>query len=128
MAKKRQPDDSEKLSQEIIKGMQEKKAEDIVLIDLRGIKNSIADFFVVCTGNSDTQVESITDSIEEEVFKARKENPVHLEGKNNKEWMLIDYIDVVAHAFYMPYHMPYLHTNAWSYDGCSHQGIAHKPL
>ena len=99
MAKKRQPDDSEKLSQEIIKGMQEKKAEDIVLIDLRGIKNSIADFFVVCTGNSDTQVESITDSIEEEVFKARKENPVHLEGKNNKEWMLIDYIDVVAHVF-----------------------------
>ena len=99
MTKAKSLHNSEKLSEIIVKGMQEKKAEDIVLIDLRTIQNSVADFFVVCTGNSDTQVEAIADSVEKEVHTILNENPNHVEGKNNKEWMLIDYIDVVAHVF-----------------------------
>jgi len=104
MAKKKKADSpagaiSEKLSQVIVNGMKEKKATDIVVIDLRNIKNAIADFFVVCSGNSDKQLEAITDSIDEEVYKTLKENPWHTEGKNNKEWMLLDYITVVAHVF-----------------------------
>jgi ribosome-associated protein len=77
----------------------EKKAADIVVMDLRKVKNAVADFFVVCSGSSDKQLDAITDSIDSEVFKALKENPWHIEGKNNKEWMLLDYIDVVAHVF-----------------------------
>lgn len=99
MAKKRKGVSSEKLSEVIVKGMQEKKATDIVVMDLRKVKNAVADFFVVCSGNSDKQLDAISDSIDEEVFKALKENPWHIEGKNNKEWMLLDYIDVVAHVF-----------------------------
>lgn len=99
MAKRRKPEHSEKLSQLIIKGMQEKKATDIVLMDLRQVKNAVADFFVVCSGNSDKQLDAIADSIDEEVYKAMKENPWHTEGKNNKEWVLIDYTSVVAHVF-----------------------------
>jgi ribosome-associated protein len=99
MAKKRKGISSEKLSEIIVKGMQEKKAMDIVVMDLRKVKNAVADFFVICSGNSDKQLDAIADSVDEEVYKALKENPWHTEGKNNKEWMLLDYINVVAHVF-----------------------------
>ena len=99
MAKKRKGASSEKLSDAIVKGMLEKKAADIVIMDLRKIKNAVADFFVICSGNSDKQLDAISDSIDAEVFKTLKENPWHTEGKHNKEWMLLDYIDVVAHVF-----------------------------
>ena len=91
--------DSEKLADLVVKGMQEKKASDIVVMDLREVKNAVADFFVLCSGNSDKQLGAISDSVDEFVYKDLKENPWHIEGKNNKEWMLLDYIDVVAHIF-----------------------------
>jgi ribosome-associated protein len=99
--KKDSPDNaiSEKLCSAVVAGMQEKKAADIVIIDLRNLKNAIADFFVVCSGNSDKQLEAISDSVDEVVSKTMHENPWHSEGKNNKEWMLLDYITVVAHIF-----------------------------
>jgi ribosome-associated protein len=83
----------------IVKGMQEVKGIEITVMDLRDIKNSIADYFVICCGNSDTQVDAIADSIEKEVYKATRQNPWHKEGKENKEWILLDYVDVVAHVF-----------------------------
>ena len=99
MAKKRKAGSSEKLCDAIVKGMQEKKAVDILVMDLRNVKNAVADFFVVCSGNSDKQLDAIADSVDEEVYKSVKENPWHVEGKNNKEWVLLDYFDVVAHIF-----------------------------
>jgi ribosome-associated protein len=83
----------------IVKGMQEVKAIDIIVMDLREIKNSIADYFVISSGNSDTQIDAIAESIDKEVYKAVKQNPWHKEGRENKEWILIDYVDVVAHVF-----------------------------
>lgn len=99
MAKKKKGADAEKLSDAIVKGMQEKKASDIVVMDLRQVKNAVADFFVICSGSSDKQLEAISDSIDEQVFKIVKEKPWHMEGKNNKEWMILDYISVVSHIF-----------------------------
>lgn len=99
MPKKKKGSDSEKLSKAIVKGMQEKKASDIVVMDLREVKNAVADFFIICSGNSDKQLEAISDSVDEEVYKAVKEKPWHTEGKNNKEWMILDYISVVSHIF-----------------------------
>ena len=99
MAKKRKGSDAEKLSEIIVQGMQDKKASDIVVMDLRKVKNAVADFFIICSGNSDKQLDAIADSIDEKVSKTIKENPWHIEGKNNKEWMLLDYINVVAHIF-----------------------------
>lgn len=90
---------SEKLSEMVVKGMQEKKAKDIVVMDLRNVKSAIADYFIICTGTSDTQIEAIASSVDEQVFKQLQENPWHVEGKTNKEWMLIDYVNVVAHIF-----------------------------
>lgn len=99
MPKKKKGTDSEKLSKAIVKGMQEKKASDIVVMDLREVRNAVADFFIICSANSDKQLEAISDSVDEEVYKALKEKPWHTEGKNNKEWMILDYISVVSHIF-----------------------------
>jgi ribosome-associated protein len=99
MAKKRKAASSEKLCDAIVKGMQEKKAADILVMDLRKVKNAVADFFVVCSGNSDKQLDAIADSVDQEVFKTMKENPWHVEGRTNKEWVLLDYFDVVVHIF-----------------------------
>lgn len=99
MAKKKSVTASKKLSEAIVKGMQEKKALDIVVLNLVDVKNAVADFFVICSGSSDKQLSAIADSIDEEVYKTLKENPWHTEGKHNKEWLLIDYTTVVAHIF-----------------------------
>ena len=90
---------SEALSQLVIKGMLEKKASEVVLIDLRQTSNAVADFFVICTGNSDTQIEAIADSIEQETLKKDDIKPWHKEGTSHREWVLLDYVDVVAHIF-----------------------------
>ncbi|GAB3935039.1 ribosome silencing factor [Larkinella terrae] len=90
---------SEELCKLVVKGMQEKKAIDIVVMDLRDVKNAISDYFVICSGTSDTQIDAIADSVEEEVFKAGQVNPWHEEGKTNREWILLDYVDVVVHVF-----------------------------
>ena len=87
------------LSDLVVKGMLEKKASEVLVMDLRGVKSAVADFFVICSGNSDTQIDAISDSIEEQVFKNCKQNPWKREGRQNKEWVLIDYVDVVAHIF-----------------------------
>jgi len=89
----------EELSRLVVHGMLEKKATNIVVMDLRNIKNAITDFFVICSGNTDTQIDAIADSIDEEIFKASRLHPWHQEGKQNKEWILLDYVDVVAHVF-----------------------------
>lgn len=83
----------------VVHGMLEKKAANIVVMDLRKVKNSITDFFVICSGNTDTQIDAIATSVDDEIFKATKMNPWHQEGKQNKEWILLDYIDVVVHVF-----------------------------
>lgn len=90
---------SEKLREVVVQGMLDKKAKDIVVLDMRKVKSAIADFFVICTGTSDTQIEAIADSIDEQVYKQLQENPWHIEGKTNREWMLLDYVNVVAHIF-----------------------------
>jgi ribosome-associated protein len=90
---------AEALSKVIIKGMEEKKASDIVVMDLRKIKNSVTDFFVICSGSSDTQLDAISKSIEEEVHKAGETPAWRAEGKANGQWILMDYINVVAHIF-----------------------------
>ena len=82
-----------------MKGMMEKKAHEISVLDLREVKNAIADYFIICSGNSDTQVDAITNSIEDEVHKSSGQNPWHKEGFQNKEWILLDYLDVVCHVF-----------------------------
>ncbi|MEQ9307122.1 MAG: ribosome silencing factor [Marinoscillum sp.] len=97
--KAREAVSSNELSELIVQGMLEKKASNVVVMDLREVKNSIADYFILCSGNSDTQIDAISDSVEEQVHKISNENPWRREGKQNNEWIIIDYVDVVAHIF-----------------------------
>jgi ribosome-associated protein len=83
----------------IILGAQEKKAKDLVVMDLKSTGTSLADFFVVCHGDSSTQVDAIAHSIEDEVFKLLGERPSFREGFANAEWILLDYINIVVHVF-----------------------------
>ncbi|WP_109832011.1 ribosome silencing factor [Reichenbachiella versicolor] len=91
--------DSQKTSQLVVKGMQERKAQEIVVMDLRKIPKAVADYFVICSGTSDTQIDAIADAVEEEVYKVTETNPWRKEGKEHREWILIDYADVVVHIF-----------------------------
>lgn len=90
---------SEQLSQVVVKGMQEMKAEDIVVMNLRKVNNAVADYFIICSGTSDTHIDSIAESVDKEVSQVNGESPWHKEGMNNKTWVLLDYVDVVVHIF-----------------------------
>ena len=87
------------LAEVIVKGMQEKKASNIVKIDLSKVNEAAADYFVVCHGDSDRQVKAIADSVEEETLKALKEKPRSREGQGENRWVLLDYVNVVVHVF-----------------------------
>ncbi|HMT28645.1 MAG TPA: ribosome silencing factor [Bacteroidia bacterium] len=87
------------LIEAIVKGIEEKKGHDITVMDLKTSGSAPADFFVVCHGDSQTQVVAIARSIEEEVEKITGEAPTYKEGYTNAEWVLLDYINVVVHVF-----------------------------
>jgi ribosome-associated protein len=97
--KKKNELSSKELAEIIADGMLEKKGFDVVILDLRKIHKAITDFFVICSGSSDTQIDAIANSVDEAVHKAIQENPWHKEGQQNKEWILLDYVDVVVHIF-----------------------------
>ncbi|WP_291117432.1 ribosome silencing factor [Flavobacterium sp. UBA6135] len=83
----------------IIKGIEEVKGNDIDILDLREIENTVCDYFVICNGNSNTQVNAIVNSVQKTVSKELKDKPWHVEGNDNGEWVLMDYVDVVVHVF-----------------------------
>ena len=92
-------DASMTLAKLVVEGMQEKKANNVKILDLRGISNRVCDIFVVCDAESTTHVNSIADSVSETVKKKTNEKPFHTEGWENSQWILIDYVNVVAHVF-----------------------------
>lgn len=100
MSKEVKDNDSKILCDAIVEGMQENKAQDIVVLDLREIGNAVCDYFVICSGESSTQVEGISSSVMRHTRKELSEKPWNVEGKNNREWVLMDYVSVVAHVFY----------------------------
>ena len=83
----------------IIKGIEDVKGLDIDILDLRGIDNSVCDYFVVCNGNSNTQVNAIVGSVQKGVSKELKDKPWHIEGTDVGEWVLMDYVSIVVHVF-----------------------------
>jgi ribosome-associated protein len=91
--------DSDTLADLVVRGMQDKKASDIVVLNLKELKNAVADYFIICSANSDTQLEAVARSVEEEIEKVTGESPWQTEGRTNREWVLLDYVDVVVHVF-----------------------------
>ena len=90
MTKKNKLSNSEILAAQIIEGIKEKKGLEIVQIDLRKIGNSISDFFIICHGSSNRQVDSIAESVIDVVRDSIGDRPNSVEGRTNAEWILLD--------------------------------------
>jgi ribosome-associated protein len=93
------PSQTTSLLDAIVEGMQEKKAKNITILNISKLENRVTDYFVVCDADSKTHVKSIADSIEDVVIKLTNEKAYHTEGHQNSEWILIDFINIVAHVF-----------------------------
>jgi len=99
MVKNKAINESAYISELAIHGIQEKKGNDIVRLDLRNLNSSVTDYFVVCNADSTTQVKAIANSIEDEIYKATQQEPWRKEGLEYGEWILLDYVNVVIHIF-----------------------------
>lgn len=106
----------EKLVNAIVEGMQEKKANNIVTINLDKLTNSVTSYFVICEAESTTQVDAIADSVEEYARKKMEEKPISREGFSSAQWILLDYFDVVVHIFQKEYRDFYRIEDLWG-DG-----------
>ncbi len=91
--------EADQLITQIIQGIEEVKGQDIEILDLREIENTVCDYFIICNGTSNTQVNAIANSVEKTVSKSLKEKAWHIEGSENAEWILMDYINIVVHVF-----------------------------
>lgn len=91
--------ESEDLVREVVSGMEDKKAKDIVIMDLQDIEHAITNYFVICHGTSRPQLEAIADGVIDRTLGKFGAKPWHREGFENAEWILLDYIDVVVHIF-----------------------------
>lgn len=90
---------TDQLITHVVKGIEEVKGQDIQILDLRKIENTVCDYFIICNGTSNTQINAIVNSVQKIVSKALKEKPWHIEGSDNAEWVLMDYVHVVVHVF-----------------------------
>lgn len=91
--------DAKEVIQQIVEGIQDKKGKSIVVVDMLKLGNSICDYFVICQGNSPTQVSAITDSIEDTVRINCKKKPYSIDGLRNSQWVAMDYGDILVHIF-----------------------------
>lgn len=99
MKKKSRVAETKVLVEQIVNGLQEKKGRKIISLDLRKIDNAVSDYFVIASGDSNTQVAALAGSVEEMVQKELSDKPWHVEGTSNAEWVLMDYVTVVVHIF-----------------------------
>ncbi len=88
-----------KLTDTVVKGIQEKKGRSINIVDLEGMEGVVTQAFVICEGGSPSQVSAIMDSVEETMCKDLKEKPVRVAGVENCIWVAMDYVDVMVHIF-----------------------------
>lgn len=87
------------LIDKVVEGIQDVKGEDIMIFDLSNIENSVAETFIICSGNSNTHVSALAGSVEKKVRNDLQDRPWHVEGTGNSTWVLVDYVTVVVHIF-----------------------------
>ena len=87
------------LLENIINSIKDVKAKELISLDLRKINSAICKYFVICTGNSNTHVNSIEDNVKKNISQILGEKPLHIEGNNIGEWVVMDYGDIIVHIF-----------------------------
>jgi ribosome-associated protein len=98
----------------IIKAIDDKKGENIISIELGKLENSITDYFIICNAQSNTQVNAISDGIEKDVRNKLKQRPWHIEGRDNAQWIVMDYSSIIVHIFQTPYREFYKLEELWA--------------
>ena len=89
---------TEQILASVLEGIQKVKGQDITILDLRGIENAVCSYFVICAGGANTQVVALSGAVQRQT----PQKPWHVEGEQNAEWVLLDYVDVVVHIFQKP--------------------------
>lgn len=98
----------------IVEAIQDKKGENITILDMQKLDSSITDYFIICEGSSTAQVDTIADSVEELTRIRLKDKPLHVEGRENATWILLDYHNVIVHIFYRDTREFYSLESLWS--------------
>lgn len=106
--------ENRQLLDSIISGIQEKKGKNITTIELKGIPGVICDYFVICEGNTPSQVSALAESIEHVVKVNTQESPIRVQGQQLAEWIGIDYGDIIVHIFIPELRTYYNIDNLWS--------------
>ncbi len=114
MAEKYSTKEVEELKQAIVTAIEDKKGENITIVEVGALENAISDAFIICNANSNTQVDAIADGIEKDVRKKLSQRPWHIEGKSNSQWIILDYVSVMVHIFQTPYREFYQLEELWS--------------
>ncbi len=98
----------------ILEGIQDKKGKGIINVDLKKVQNAICQNFIICHGDSNTQVNAIADSVEGKVIEELNQKTWHKEGYGNCHWILLDYFDTVVHIFQKEYRDFYKLEDLWA--------------
>ena len=102
------------LNDTIIDSIQDIKGKNILILDLRKIDEAPADYFIICQGDSTTQIKAISDNIYKRVFLELGTKPYHREGFTESKWILVDYFDTIVHVFYPDTRKYYDLEDLWS--------------
>ncbi len=121
MAKKTNPKTATKnadnvLNDLILFAIREKKGKEIVSLDLSKLKEAPADHFFICTADSTTQARAIAESVEDQIWKNAHQRPFCIEGRENSQWILLDYANSIVHIFLKEYRDFYNIEDLWN-DG-----------
>jgi len=114
MSKHTSLEELNELKAAIITAIEDKKGENIVSIEIGKLENSITDYFIICNAQSNTQVNAISDGIEKDVRKNLKQRPWHVEGRDNSQWIVMDYSSIIVHVFQTPYRDFYKLEELWA--------------
>ncbi len=106
--------EKKQLLDNIVNGIKEKKGKNITTIDLKNIPGALCDYFVVCEGNTPSQVAAIAESVEHIVKSNMQESPIRVQGHQLAEWIAIDYGDIIVHIFIPELRGFYNIDNLWS--------------
>ncbi|MFB0905067.1 MAG: ribosome silencing factor [Nonlabens sp.] len=90
---------TDSLITQIVAGIEDVKGNNITILDLRELENTVTSYFIICNGSSNTQVNAIVNAVQRKVSKELRENAWHIEGTGQGEWVLMDYVNVVVHVF-----------------------------
>jgi len=104
----------QELHDTIISSIQDKKGENIVSINVGALSGAVSEYYIICNANSNTQVDAIAHGVEKKVRELLKSKPWHVEGKDNSQWILLDYVSIMVPVFQTPFRDFYKLEELWA--------------